>query len=78
MKKILIILYLWVIPFVNCFGQGSKINEECNIDELYGILYGPDREQYIQNHQHVAKDTLGMDSIKLVYYPNGADRKSVV
>lgn len=72
MKKSLITFSLLFMSFVTCIGQSSSIKEECNNDELYGILYGDDREQYIQNHQHVATDTLGMDSIKLVYYPNGA------
>lgn len=78
MKKIVIALFLIISPVRYCIGQhfSTDNTDTCNtsksIDELYDILYGPNRDLYIQNHQHIAIDTLGMDSIKLVYHQNGA------
>ena len=76
-KKI-IVLFTCFCSLIYCVGQNENIDntKKCNtsksIDELYAILYGDNRDLRNQSHQRIVLDTLEMDSIKFVFYPNGA------
>ena len=73
MKKIMSTLSILAVVVGYCIGQEVNIGDTdgCNNsklgDELYGILYADDEEQYIQGHQHIAVDTLGLDISEILY-----------